>query len=281
MIETQKVTLKIRKAQVSVKELKDRADKILNASTTAWFAVTATGQLLFVYFIAVFYGGAVVKGNLGLWNSTLHHGLIEGDAMGNTALAAHLIVAAMITVGGLLQLIPQMQTRARTFHRWNGRLYVSMAIIASLSGLYMIYTRGFVGGIYVGIGNTINALLIMVCALLTWRYAVRGKFEKHRQWALRLFVVVSGVWFFRIIFGFWILMNQSAPGHTDAFSGPFDIFIAFAHTLLPIAVVEVYLWTKDQGSGSRYAMATGLFVLTLALTVGIFGASMIFWMPNL
>jgi hypothetical protein len=83
--------------------------------------------------------------------------------------------------------------------------------------------------------------------------------------------------------GLWIfLKNGSAPGHNDAFNGPFDFFLALAHTLLPVAILELYLFTQDRaGAPGRLAMAAGLMVCTVATGIGIFMAAQIFWLPRL
>ena len=46
---------------------------------------------------------------------------VAGGLIGNLILAAHLLTAAIITVGGPLQLIPQHRSRALPLHRWMGR----------------------------------------------------------------------------------------------------------------------------------------------------------------
>lgn len=261
--------------------VRDHSSKLLSGSAKVWFLFAVAGQLIFVFHILHFYGGATIKGDLAVWNEILYHGIITGDTMGNVALGIHLLLAAIITLGGPIQLTPWVQTHMRRFHRWNGRVYVVTAIVISLSGLYMIFGRGAVGGPVMGAGNTLNALMIMVCAVMTMYFAMMGKLDVHRHWALRLYLVVSGVWFFRVGFGLWILIHQGAPGHSDTFDGPFDIFLAFGHTLIPVALLQLYFWVKEKGGpASRKAMTLGLVVLTALMAGGIFMATVIFWLPN-
>jgi len=104
----------------------------------------------------------------------------------------------------------------------------------------------------------------------------------HRRWALCTFVVVNGVWFFRVGFMAWIVINQDALWSTENLDGPFDMVWAFANYLLPLAVIEIYIRVKDKGSsGAKYAMTGALFVCSLLTAVGIFGAYMFMWKPNL
>ncbi|MFT4762323.1 MAG: uncharacterized membrane protein YozB (DUF420 family), partial [Saprospiraceae bacterium] len=99
------------------------ATKFLNVTVAFWFLVAVLGQWIFAYYIAVAYGGSAIEGNLEKWDEVLYFGFIEGDWIGNFILVAHIFLAFVITVGGPIQLIPQLRNRALTFHRWNGRVY--------------------------------------------------------------------------------------------------------------------------------------------------------------
>lgn len=260
-----------------------KTDNILNITANFWFIVAVAGQWAFVLYILLFYGGSVAQGDLSSWNNVLAHGLISGDPIGNIVLGAHIFLAFVITLGGPLQLIPQIRNKYKAFHRWNGRLYIITAFIISIAGLYMITTRGVVGGTFMAIGNSINALLIMIFAALTLRTALAHNFSAHRRWALRTFIVVNGVWFMRIGYGLWALLTQgSFVGSTENLDGPFDAFLALAHTLLPLAVLEIYLYIKAKANPKeQIAMAITLFILTIAMGAGIFMATLIFWLPHL
>jgi hypothetical protein len=65
------------------------------------------------------------------------------------------------------------------------------------------------------------------------------------------------------------------------FTGPFLTILTFAQTLIPLAMLELYL--RAQRSASEWARASVagvLFVLTIATGVGIFGAAMSMWLPR-
>lgn len=259
------------------------ADKALNVSITIWFIVAVIGQWMFAYYVAIFYGGSAMKGNFSKWNEILTGGHVPGERMGNLAVGIHLLLAVIITVGGPLQLIPQVRNYAKSFHRWNGRVYIVTAIVISISGLIMIWTRGTVGDVFQHIGTSVNAILIIICATLAWKYAMNLDFQRHRRWALRLFLVVSGVWFFRVGLMFWIFINGGPVGfNSETFKGPFLTFLAFAQYLLPLIVLELYLRTQSSVNvSSRYVVTTLVFMLTLAMGLGIFIATMGMWLPRI
>jgi hypothetical protein len=257
----------------------------LNAAAAFWFLAAVIGQWTFVVYIVSFYGGAIVQGDFGRWGKFLTHGLIPGDTMGNLALATHLSLAAVITAGGPLQLIPQIRTRVPAFHRWLGRAYLLTAFVISISALYLLWIRNErrAGDLVQHLGVSLDAILIMFCGAMALRYALARKFDVHRRWAMRLFLVVSGVWFFRVGVFFSLVVNQGPVGFDpDTFQGPFLDFMSFAESLLPLAVLEIYLRARDRaGASGRIAMAAGLFILTVAMGVGIFGVFMESWLPNI
>jgi hypothetical protein len=264
---------------------KSVADVALRRAAQFWFLVAVMGQWIFAFYIALFYGSTAMRGNSEAWSKVLGRGYVEGDTLGNSAVAAHLLFAATVTFSGALQLIPQIRARLPVFHRWNGRMFVLTAFIAGASGIYLNSSgRNPVGDVTQHIAVDINAILIMVCAAMAWRYALARDFKTHRRWALRLFLVVSGVWFLRLGLMLSFVLFQGAPIGFDvtAGQGPFFTILSFAQYLVPLAVLEVYLRAQERGGVlSRYATAAGLFVLTLAMGVGIFAATMSMWAPKI
>jgi hypothetical protein len=253
-------------------------DRALDRAVWLWFVVAFIGQSLFVVHIVSFYGRTALMGNFAAWNKHLSPGYVAGDSIGNSSLGMHLMMAAIITFCGMLQLIPQIRQRAPAFHRWVGRIYIPAAFLASLSALYLVLIRGGSsdeGAHHAGI--VLNGVLIMVCAAMALRYALARNFAVHRRWAMRLFLTVSGVWFFRVGLFFWILVNGGrAVGFDDeTFSGPALVFLSFAQYLLPLAVLEIYLHLRNRGGAvSKYALAALFGVFTLATAVGLFGYAM-------
>ncbi len=258
-------------------------EKVLNMAVTTWFVVAVAGQWMFAYYTLFFYGSSTLYGNIEKWNQVLPHGYVAGDMLGNVIVGIHVLLAGIILIGGPLQIIPQIRTYAPSFHRWSGRIYIFIAFVMSLSGLIMVWTRGTVGGMSQHISISINAVLIMACALLSIRYAMAREFKKHRIWALRLFLVVSGVWFFRVGLMFWLFINKGPVGFDmKTFQGPFLTFLAFSQYLLPLAILELYLRAKNSSNPIfRFATSALLFLATVIVGVGAFVATMGMWLPRL
>lgn len=260
-----------------------RAALALKRAAGLWVAVAVAGQLLFALYVAGFYGRSAVTGNLAAWGTVMPKGWVPGDTVGNTVLASHLLLAVVITLGGLVQLAPWVRRRAPAIHRWVGRAYMVAALAASVGGLFLVWVRGSVGGTGQHLGVSFNAVLIVVCVMLAWRAARARAFADHRRWALRLYLVGSGVWFFRVGLMLWLVIHQRPVGFDpQTFRGPFLVALSFAQTLVPLAVLELYFAAQARGGpGVRLAVAAGLVLLAIATGVGVAGATLGMWLPRL
>ena len=260
-------------------ELDSAADGSLKAAARIWFAVAVIGQLVFAFGTASFYGLTALRGDYHGWRISQGH--VAGNTLGNSAVAVHLLSAVVIMLAGAVQLVPQVRSRFPVFHRWNGRMYLLAALGVSAAGVYMTW-RGSVGDVSQHIGGSLNAVLIWLFAGMALRYAMARDFKTHRRWALRLFLVVSAAWFFRIAV-FLSLFVFKGPIGFDAttFRGPFLTLMSFGQYLVPLGVLELYLRAQDRpGAFRRMATAAVLFVVTVGMAVGIFAVTMTAWAPE-
>ena len=260
--------------------LDSAADKALKASAGFWFVVTVIGQLLFAFAVASFYGMAAVRGDHRAWSKFITHGYVTGDWVGNLAVAVHLGSAVVIMLAGAVQLVPQVRGRFPVFHRWNGRIYMLTAATTGIAGIYMTWFRGSVGDLSQHIGGSLSAAIIWLCAAMALRYALARDFKTHRRWALRLFLVVSAAWFYRLVFFLMLLIFQRPVGFDPTtFTGPFPTFMSFGQYLIPLAVVEIYFRAQNRpGVLRRMATAALLFVVTIGMAGGIFAVTMAVWL---
>ena len=244
----------------------------LKAAVGFWFVVTIAGQLLFAFTVASFYGLTAARGQVSSWNRVMPHGYVAGDIAGNLVVALHLASAVIIILSGAIQIAPVSRNRAPAFHRWNGRIYMVAAFSVSLAGLYMMATRGTAGGFVHHLGQAIDAVLIMLCAVMAARYAIAGEYSTHRRWALRLYLVVSASLFIRagvFLLGFGLAQDTALT------------VMSYAQYLVPLAVLELYLRVKERGGvQSRFVMAAGLSALTLVLAAGISVVTLSAWAPE-
>jgi hypothetical protein len=255
---------------------------VLKGSGALWFTVAYAGQLIFAFYTAAYYGGSALRGELSAWNDVMPYGLMEGDPDGNAALGAHLFLAAIVTALGPLQLIPQIRAAAPVFHRWNGRVYFLSGVIAAVAGAYLTWTRGALGGIVNQISISGDALAILICGVMAVRFAMKRDFERHQRWATRFFLVMSGVWFFRVMLMGWIVANGAPVGIGETLNGPVAYTLGFAQYLLPLAVHEIYWRARDRGGVLARSAATAMMLAATAATgFGIMGATIGMWLPRL
>lgn len=260
--------------------------RILTFAATIWLVVATVGQWLFGVYILLFYGKTTVTGDFERWNKVLPQGYVEGDWKGNLVVGIHILLAVILIIGGPLQLIPQVRRRFPRFHRWLGRIYVTMAVIVSTAGLIMVWTRNSgIADATQDVSISIQTIYIILFALLSIRYAKARQFAKHRTWTLRLFMVVNGVWFFRVGLMFWLLVNGGPVGfNPKTFTGPFLTALAVFTYAIPLSliVLEMYLYAQ-QKQGKVFSLFTSalIFLCTVIMGIGIFGATMGLWLPNL
>jgi uncharacterized membrane protein len=218
-------------------ELNSVADTALKAAARFWFGVAVIGQLVFAFAVASFYGLTALRGDFHGWKIT--NGYIPGVTKGNLAVAMHLISAVIVMLAGAVQLVPPVRNRFPAFHRWNGRVYMLTAVALSLAGLYMQWIRGSVGDLPQHIGSAVNAILIWLCAGIALRYALARDFKTHRRWALRLLMVVSASWFYRIgLFLSFLIFKGPFGSDPQTFQGPFLTFMSFAQYLFPLPFLK-------------------------------------------
>lgn len=161
-------------ALTSTSGAKPAAAGALEAAAKLWFVAAVIGQGLFVIYILAAYVPTTLSGNFAAWNENkqLLKGYVPGDTAGNLAFAAHVLMAAVVTFGGTLQLVPQIRAKAPAVHRWIGRAFLSTAILASLVGFYMVWVRPTGDSAANAIAISLDAVLILTFAGLAWRTAV-------------------------------------------------------------------------------------------------------------
>ncbi|HQA33424.1 MAG TPA: DUF2306 domain-containing protein [Casimicrobium huifangae] len=259
------------------------ASNALARAGQTWFIVAATGQLIFAWYMAALYGLSALRGDWETWNKVMPRGWNAGDTVGNIAIFVHLLLALVVTLAGLAQLLPAVRRAAPSVHRWIGRVYIASAFGIAFGSMYLMWVRGAVGDFSQHLGSTFNAILLVLVAVIALRHARARNLALHRQWALRLFMVMNGVWFFRLGLLLWLMIHQQPVGFDPkTFTGPFLTFLVYAQTLLPLAALELYFRAQRSDVAARkWSAAAVIAVLALATAGGVVGATMGLWLPRL
>jgi Predicted membrane protein (DUF2306) len=252
----------------------------LNGAALIWYFSTVLGQAAFLLFILLFYYPSSLSGNYAAWDTKPNiDGFVAGDTVGNIMFAFHVLAAAVMTAGGLAQLVPSIRQKWPMLHRWNGRIFMVTALSLAFGGLWLVWGRGTYLTLPGAIGVSLNGLLIIGFAIMAWRTAINKSFAEHRRWALRLFIVANAVWYMRLGYMIWGI-GTGGIGIGDRMDGPYDYFLAFGNSLVPLAIMEGYLRIKESKSNrGQYLFAGGLIICALLTVGGSVGAWMAMWGP--
>ena len=258
-------------------------DRILKGSGVLWFVAAFAGQVAFILFILGFYGVRTFSGNWAGWNDKpLIQGHVAGDDIGNSVFALHVLLASVMTLCGLMQLIPQLRQAQPRLHRWTGRIFLALATVMALSGVWLTVVRGTFLSEISAAAILLDAMLILVFAALTLRHAIKRQIDTHRRWAMRTFMAASGVWFLRVGIMGWVLVNQAPIGMNDTMSGPVDVVLGFGCYLIPLALLELYFRVgRSQRTWPKLGIAALVTAAAAYTALGVFGAVALMWWPYL
>ncbi|MFN7784466.1 MAG: DUF2306 domain-containing protein [Lysobacterales bacterium] len=258
------------------------SQRALSLGARLWFVGAAAGQTAFAAFILAFVLPRLAAGDLPGLNDKPHlTGYQPGDAMGNIQLIAHLLLGALMTVSGLLQLLPALRRRWPALHRWNGRLFLLSALITTLSGFYLTWIRGSQLNLGSALSTSANGVLILLALAFAWQAARQRDFAAHRRHALRAFLLVNGVWFLRL----GMVMTgtlMAAGGKQLEVDGPVFLAVSLLSWALPLALLELYLLAeRSPRAGMRFAVAGVLAGAALLTTAAGLAAWLFLWSPRL
>ena len=155
----------------------------------------------------------------------------------NPAIFGHMLAGAALTALAPLQLIPFVRRRWPRIHRASGYLIAILALLAGIGGLLYMALRPTIGGALMTFAFTVYGGLVVLAAVQTLRFARARQFVRHRNWALRLFVLAIGSWIYRVHYGLWYTVTGGLETNR-AFTGLFDQVNLFAFYLPYLLILE-------------------------------------------
>jgi hypothetical protein len=85
------------------------ATSLFHKITKTWLGIAFIGQAFFAVYIILLNGKNGIAGNWDQWNNATPQGYSPGDQTGNVIFGIHVALAAIVTIGGPLQLIPSVR----------------------------------------------------------------------------------------------------------------------------------------------------------------------------
>ncbi|MFZ1786978.1 MAG: DUF2306 domain-containing protein [Saprospiraceae bacterium] len=263
----------------------NQSEKYLSGVVKFWFILATIGQFAFGIYVLSFYGGSTLQGDFAKWNNVLPHGYTPGDWKGNFTVGIHVLFAAILIFGGPLQIMPFIRNRFGRFHRILGKVYLFTAVLVSVAGVIMVFTKGSVGDQTMHYLICVQVIYILWFAVKTIQEARAKHFESHRKWALRLFMVTNGVWFFRIGLMAWLFVFQKPVGFDpETFTGPFLTTLSVFTYAIPIALLllESYFYAQKKANPKvNWAVSFFITIFSLITLLGVIGAVMGLWLPRI
>jgi len=156
-----------------------------------------------------------------------------------TAFYIHIFSGPIVLFNGLILLSGSIRRRYRSWHRWLGRVQVVVLLLFVLQSSAVMSRHAF-GGWPAGLSFLLLSAATAACAILGVVYARRRRFDRHRRWMLRAYVLICSAVFLRLISGTAGLIGVSSPERAYAFA-------AWSSWLIPLAVFEfVERWLVPQ-----------------------------------
>lgn len=143
------------------------------------------------------------------------------------AFYAHIISGPFALVSGLVLISDFVRRRFSAWHRRLGQTHIlCVLLLVAPSGLWMaVYAAT---GEIAAIGFAALAIVTAICAAKGWQAAVRQRFDEHRCWMQRCFILLCSAVVLRVIGGLSEVVGAE-------WTYPFAAWISW---LLPLVVLE-------------------------------------------
>lgn len=148
--------------------------------------------------------------------------------------AAHMGPGLIWMLFAPLQLVPAIRRRFPAFHRWVGRIAISMTLILIPSGLVFAARHPFAGAFQELVPIVFYTVLYVVSVGLGLKNAWQRNYARHREWMLRAFAIGIGISSVRL----WFLLFLHTTGMPAQQFFPTAFWVAFAVNLV---IVEVWI----------------------------------------
>ncbi len=244
---------------------------------TVWISALLFGLYILTFYVASFGSEAMVK-----WNNHLP-GLYQHDKIiGTLGVGIHFAAGGLILILGSFQLVGKIRIQYPKLHHWVGRFYITACILAAIGGLIFIIINGTIGGFIMDLGFSLYGILMLLSAIAAIHFARSRNFQKHQEWAMRLYSLAIGSWLYRMCYGFWALLADSA-GHTSNFQGPFDYIMDFFFYLPGLLITEILIRRKSQdlSTGVKGLLSGLLLTATGFIAIGTYYFTLYYWGPGI
>ena len=147
------------------------------------------------------------------------------------AFYVHIFSGPVVLVSGLILLSESLRRRYGGLHRFLGRVQVGVLLLLVLPSSAVMSRHAF-GGWPAGLSFLLLSAATASCAIVGVVQARRRRYDRHRRWMLRSYVLICSAVALRLISGAAGLVGVPSP--EDAY-----IVAAWSSWLLPLAAYEI------------------------------------------
>jgi uncharacterized membrane protein len=157
----------------------------------------------------------------------------EGSFSGayRAAFYVHIFSAPLVLVNGLILLSDYVRRRHPRWHRWLGRVQVVDLLFFVLPSSVVMSWQAF-GGWPAGLSFLLLSAATATCAIVGVVYAIRRRYDRHRRWMVRSYVLICSAVALRLISGAAGLVGVPSPEQAY-------IVAAWCSWLFPLAAYEI------------------------------------------
>jgi hypothetical protein len=151
------------------------------------------------------------------------------------AVYVHILAGPVTLVLGTVLVSDPFRQRFPRWHRRLGRIQgLCVLALVAPSGFAMAYRAA--SGPGAGLGFALLSLATAGTVALGWRAAVQRRFEVHRQWMWRCYLLLCSTVILRLIGGLGVILGINAEW--------FYAQTAWTSWLVPLAAYEAVRWTQ-------------------------------------
>ena len=120
----------------------------------------------------------------------------------------HIVPGLLFMILGPFQFSQSIRARHLQWHRWNGRIFMTIGFIIGVSALLMSFTMQSIGGVNQAAATILFGFFFLFALSKAFWHIRRRQVTLHRQWMLRAFAIGLAVATIRPIVGIFFATSR-------------------------------------------------------------------------
>ena len=120
----------------------------------------------------------------------------------------HVVPGLLFMILGPFQFSESIRARHVHWHRWNGRMFMTIGFIIGVSALLMSFTMQSIGGVNQAAATILFGLYFLFALSKAFWHIRRRQVTLHRQWMIRAFAIGLAVATIRPIVGIFFATSR-------------------------------------------------------------------------